>query len=171
MTASFGDTSFQVQISGVDEIKAKMAKLPPALIPACEMAVANYLLLQLTKNEIPAWKKVTRASVYGSTFQSDKQRRWFFWALSHGVIDVPYIRNGKHGGVSSQWFIRQNAQGVLLSNDDPAAIYVYGDNTQNKLLGVIGWKRISTITEEKSRNLSGVLDRAAKKAIKDQGLS
>ena len=30
-------------------------------------------------------------------FKSDKQRRYFFWALSNGVLQVPYVRTGKLG--------------------------------------------------------------------------
>ena len=30
-------------------------------------------------------------------FKTAKQRRYFFWALSNGVIQVPYVRTGKLG--------------------------------------------------------------------------
>jgi len=56
--------------------------------------------------------------------------------------------------------------GVILQNHDPAAKYVYGDTTQNKLIGVIGWKTITTIVTERVKALSGVLKRAADKALK-----
>lgn len=162
---------FQIDIPTVlrtsKQAQAQIARIPTAVIPACEMAAANYILNQLVTKEVPPWKKVTRRSVYGVPFQSTKQRNWFFWALAHGMIDVPYRRRGKHGGIGTQWHILQTKEGVLLRNDDPAAQYVYGDTTQNRLIGAIGWKKIGTIIEEKSKNLGGVLKRAADKAIRD----
>ena len=163
--------AFQIEISGIKEVEKQLKALAPAVLPACEMAIANYLLLQLTTKEVPPYKRVTRRSVYGKPFQSARQRRWFFWALKHSVIDVPYRRRGKHGGISTQWVILQRGKGVdtvvTLQNDDPAAQYVYGDGTQNKLIGRIGWKTIGQITASKVKNLGGVIKRAADKAIKD----
>ncbi len=165
-----GDAQFNIRISGVEQLQAKLAKLGPAVRRECEIAVANYLLLQIIK-DVPPYKKVTRRSVYGVPFASAKQRRWFFWALSTGQIDVPYRRRGKHGGIATQWHIQQTKNAVWIYNDDPAATYVYDDIWQNKLIGRIGWRTISAIVQAKTANLKAVVDRAAKKAIKKQGLS
>ncbi len=165
-----GDAVLNVRVTGIKEIQAKLKKLPGVIVRDCELAVANYMLNQLVTKEIPPYKKVTRRSVYGVPFASDKQRRWFFFALSHGMIDVPYRRRGKAGGIASRWHIQQTKNNVFLYNDDPAATWVYGDTTQNKLIGRIGWKTISTITDKKKKQLDRVLDRAAKKALKKLGL-
>jgi hypothetical protein len=166
-----GDATFTVRVTGLDALQKKLNALGPAIRADCEIAVANYLVGQLVNKEVPPYKKVSRRSVYGVPFASDKQRRWFFFALSHGMIDVPYRRRGKSGGVASQWHIRQAKSGVWLYNDDPAAVWVYGDNTQNKLIGKIGWRTISAIVDAKRSNLNKVIDRAAKAAIKKRGLS
>ncbi len=168
-------------MKSVDAVQKQLAKVPPYLLPTCQMAAANYILNVLIKQEIPPPKRVTRRSVYGVPFASDKQRRWFFWALSNGIIDVPYRRRGKNSGIQSKWHINQkggsipidggsvaNPAGyqVILANDDPGAKYVYGDDTQNKLIGRIGWKKITVIVEERSKQLSGVVLRAANSALK-----
>lgn len=165
-----GDSVFQVRVTGLKELQVKLAKLPALIVRDCELAVANYMLNQLVTKEIPPYKRVTRRSVYGVPFASEKQRRWFFFALSHNLIDVPYRRRGKVGGIASRWHIQQTKNNVFLYNDDPAASWVYGDVTQNKLIGRIGWKTISTITDEKKKQLNRVLDRAAKIAIKKMKL-
>jgi len=162
---------FQIDVPTVlrtsKQASAQLAKLAPAIIPAVEMAAANYLLNVITNKAVPPQKKITRVSVYGVPFKTTKQRLWFFWAKAHGIIDVPYMRRGKHGGLSTQWHIRKGKNGVMLENDDPAAKWVYGDDTQNKLIGAIGWRVISVIVSERSRNLGRVTVRAANRAIKE----
>jgi hypothetical protein len=165
-----GDAVLNIRITGMKELQAKLAKLGPLVKRDCEIAAANYLLLQIVK-DVPPWKKVTRRSVYGVPFQSDKQRRWFFFALSHGMIDVPYRRRGKSGGIASRWHIQQTKNNVFIYNDDPAAVYVYDDMWQNKLVGRIGWRTINVIVASKAKQLDRVLDRAAKASIKRQGLA
>lgn len=155
-------------LSDIDKVQKQLAKIPPAVIPAVEMAVANYLLNVLVKQEIPPQKRVTRRSVYGKPFESERQRRWFFWALKHSIIDVPYRRRGRHGGIATQWHIRVKSknEGIVLYNDDEGAKYVYGDATQNRLIQRIGWKTIGQILRERVKQLGGVMKRAADKAIK-----
>lgn len=162
--------SFYIDIPTVSrtskQVIRQLERIPPALIPEVEMAIANYLLNVIIKQEIPPEKRVTRRSVYGVPFKTPKMRRWFFWALAHSLIDVPYRRRGKHGGIQTQWHIVQEDKSLTLRNDDPAAKYVYGDDTQNKLIKAIGWKVISTIVQERLKNLGGVAKRAADKALK-----
>ena len=44
-------------------------------------------------------------------FKTAKQRRYFFWAVSNGVIQVPYVRTGKLGQ-SWTWKITTTANGL-----------------------------------------------------------
>lgn len=44
-------------------------------------------------------------------FKSAKQRRYFFWAVSNGVIQVPYVRTGKLGQ-SWTWKITTTPNGL-----------------------------------------------------------
>ena len=154
-------------LADIERVKKQLAKVPLDVLPDVEMAVANYLINALATQEVPPYKKVTRTEVYGKPFQTEKQRRWFFWALGHNLIDVPYIRRGKRGGLSTQWhLINKKGGGVVVENQDPAAIYVYGDTTQNQLIARIGWKTVGTIVNERAKKLNGVILRAANKALK-----
>ena len=41
-------------------------------------------------------------------FKSAKQRRYFFWALKQGIIEIPYVRTGKLG---QSWIARIDETG------------------------------------------------------------
>lgn len=45
------------------------------------------------------------------TFKSAKQRRYFFWALKEGLIQVPYVRTGKLGQ-SWTWKVTVTGSGL-----------------------------------------------------------
>lgn len=48
---------------------------------------------------------------YPKMLRTEKQRRWFFWALREGVIHVPYTRTGKLGQ-SWTWKIDMTGSGL-----------------------------------------------------------
>jgi hypothetical protein len=165
---------FSINVTGLDQVQAKLSKLPSALRAEVDIAVANYLIDVLVNKEVPPYKHVRRAAAYpetGDGFFSPKQRRWFFWALKHGRIDYPYRRRGKHGGIASQWHIIRSGEDLHLVNDDPAAVYLYGDQQQARQLGMVGWTKIGIILAWRMKNVQGVLNRAANKAIEKVGLS
>lgn len=45
------------------------------------------------------------------TFKTERQRRYFFWALSKGLIKVPYVRTGKLGQ-SWTWHVTPTGSGL-----------------------------------------------------------
>lgn len=75
-----------------------------------------------------------RSSSKRMVFKSDKQRRWFFWALRSGQIDVPYRRTGTLG---KSWttdvrVTSENIRGVL-GNVRPYAPYVQDEERQAQM--------------------------------------
>jgi len=48
---------------------------------------------------------------YPKMLRTAKQRRYFFWALKQGIIQVPYVRTGKLGQ-SWTWEITQTSAGL-----------------------------------------------------------
>jgi hypothetical protein len=48
---------------------------------------------------------------YPQMLRTEKQRRWFFWALHNGLIQVPYVRRGKLG---QSWNTSVTASGNSL---------------------------------------------------------
>ena len=48
---------------------------------------------------------------YPKMLRTEKQRRYFFWALKEGLIQVPYVRTGKLGQ-SWTWKVTTTASGL-----------------------------------------------------------
>ena len=158
-----------VNISGMDKIVDKLKKLPAAVGDAATEAGSKYLLNVLVNKEIPTYRHVTRAQAYGSTFSSDKQRRFVFAALRDGRIVVPYQRRGKSGGVQSAWEIHGSGKQVTITNGDPAAKWIYSEMQAN-LNRMIGWLRVSQIIDKYTKQIVGAFDRGVKTALKKLGL-
>ena len=120
--------------------------------------VAKYMLNVL--RAYPPYRKVTRESVYGAPFQSDKQRRWFFAALNDGSLQLPYKRTQQ---LSNGWQIVGEGAKTILVNEVPHAKYAYGGN---RLLGAIGWKRLEQIVSERKAKIQEIIKAAVKKALR-----
>lgn len=67
-------------------------------------------------------------------FQSEKQRRWFFWALRSGQIEVPYRRSGTLG---KSWTtdVRATSENIrgVLGTIRPYAQYVQDEELQAQM--------------------------------------
>ena len=157
----------------VDKIKEKLGKLVPGYIDAGSEAASKYLLDVLVNKEIPEWRKVTRTSVYGEPFKTDKQRRFFFAALADGRIEVPYQRRGKSDGIQSNWKIEGSGAEVTLTNDAPAAVYLYDNQKQSLFMGLmgIGWSKIGVILRQYTPQMVRSFMTAGRNYIRNIGLN
>ena len=156
-------------IIDIDRIREKLKALPPAAGDAGVEQASNYLINVLVRKEIPPYKYVSRREAYGRTFQSDKQRRWFFWALRSGKLVIPYRRRSPRGGLAASWIITGSGMERKLENRLPAAYWVYSQN-QAKQLGLAGWKRISAILSQYEKNIVASFERGVRSAIARLGL-
>ena len=156
----------------VDKIIAKLDKLAPGYIDAGSEAASKLLLDALINKEIPDWRKVTRESVYGETFKSDKQRRFFFAALADGTIQVPYLRRGKSGGIQSTWNLEGSGAKVTITNRDPVSIYLYDNQKQSLFMGWMGmgWNKIGVILAQYTPQMIRSFMNAGRNYIKKLGL-
>jgi len=68
------------------------------------------------------------------TFKTAKQRRYFFWAVQHGVITVPYRRTGKLGQ-SWTWRITFTPNGLrgTVGTNYKAAPWVQNVHSQARI--------------------------------------
>ncbi len=155
-----------VEVQGIAEIKAKLAKLPKAAQDIVVDDVSKYYL-NVFRDSQPPPKYVTRFRAYGVTFFSAKQRRWFFAALRDGRISVPYTRTQ---GLRKSW--RQIDRGArsFIVNDSPGAPFVVGDETQSRHEKLVGWFRTNELMQSKVAKAVKVADGSMKKAIKKVGL-
>lgn len=79
-------------------------------------------------------------------FKTDKQRRWFFWALDAGLINVPYIRTGR---LANSWRAEQKGKGEwAIANSAEYASWVVGRGAQSHYHKNHWWIAQDIIDEE-----------------------
>ena len=86
---------------------------------------------------------MSRKAAYGQSFFSDKQRRWFFWALGSGLIKPG--QNNRTGTLGDGWRIVQSGpKQIDLVNEVPYAKFVQGTITeQARQPRMAGWKSVT----------------------------
>ena len=155
-----------IVIEGLTALLPKLRSLPSVLKEEVIKDVTDYSL-EVLREEQPPQKYVTRKAAYGQTFQSDKQRRWFFAALDSGEINVPYRRTGQ---LAKSWQVSRSENGAVFTNKAPGASYVMGSPGQSRHEKMVGWKQIGNIVERQLSGMSSkfrtVLATAYQKAIR-----
>jgi hypothetical protein len=129
-----------IEVQGLSTLLPKLKSLPKELKAEVIKDVSDFSLEVLHEQQPPP-NYVTRTAAYGKPFQSDRQRRWFFWALEAGNIQVPYHRTG---GMANAWKVTPNADGALITNDSPGAQWVMGEQ-QSRHEKLVGWSTIGHI--------------------------
>lgn len=157
----------KIEILNYKEIESKLNKLPIEAADVCAGEVQDYML-NVMRSDQPSPNYVTRKAAYGQPFQSDKQRRWFFWALNSGAINVPYHRTQE---LSKGWHIVNRGLLGYLVNYTKGASYVVGERNQSRHEAMVGWKKASQQISERLDKINKIIDAAAKKAIRKLGLS
>lgn len=120
-----------------------VAKMKADLVDVMNMAVEEGKTFM---REYPPRRNITRASVYGEPFVSDKQRRWFFAALRDGSLMVPRTRTMT---LAKSWNEGSGVQveadrivGTIGSNANlaPYNMYVQSSEKQSMFMAALGWK-------------------------------
>jgi hypothetical protein len=150
-----------VKIRGAEEVEAFLATVPYGAKGLAAQAYAAYLLGNDKHGlkHYPAYKSITRKQAYGKSFETDKQRSWFFWALKNGTLSVPYNRtnNMKNG-----WVVSGKKWTPKLKNQIPYVTHVMDDTKQSRLSKLIGWRKVSKVISD---NVLGAM-RSANAAVK-----
>jgi hypothetical protein len=129
---------YTLKVTGIKEISAKLKKAPAGF--RVLLTVVAQTLVEVLREYAP-WKKITRESVYGSTFKTDRQRRAFFAKLRSGEISVPFRRTGAQG---KAWRIESvDNSKASFSNRSKGVGFTRGEN-QTKLHAVMGWVKAIT---------------------------
>ena len=153
-------------VSGIEELKRKLERFPEPVQDAAIDEVTPYLINQW--QIYPPKKRVKRRKVYGRTFDSDRQRRWFFMALKRGIITVPYRRTQT---LRRGWKQVGKGRKSLIVNETPYAQYAQGEeDQQNKLLQAVGWIPASDVFEKRADKIDQKLFVGAQKGLKKEGL-
>jgi hypothetical protein len=131
----------KVTIIGTDKTIEQLGRIMPQ-IKAALLAGADTIKGKIAK--YPPVNRPSRASVYGTTFVSDAQRRWFF---AVGIHQTPSRRSGDLG---RGWFVKEGGEleAIISSGaNTPYAPYVQDRDGQSKYMGAVGWIPAQTIAE------------------------
>jgi hypothetical protein len=154
-----------IEIKGMDEAIKKLEDLGQLRkVHAGIRAAGMYIKGKIAK--YPPRKHVSIASLGG--WKSDKQRRWFFWALKEGKIDVPYRRgiSPSSEALGRKWTSRYDRSKfeAVVGNNVSYARFVMGDK-QTKMMKRIGWKSIETVATEETKRVQEYVFDAVRRAI------
>ena len=105
----------------------------------------------------PGYNYVDRTSAYGFPFFTDKQRRYFFWALGEGIIN-PGQDNRTHN-FRDNWKVRGDLYRQTIYNDVPYGKWLMSEG-QARQPAQVGWRRISEVVKS---NMKGAIRYAKQK--------
>lgn len=145
-----------IRIEGLEPLLKKIrsiAELQPVIggIKAAALHLKGKLAIY------PEQKHLTRASVYGSPFKSDKQRRFFFWALRTGEIEVTYRRGESPGSQTfgRRWTIRTSNRGLTaeVGNNAAYGMLLMDKERQSKYHAAVGWTTTDDVIAEETETI------------------
>lgn len=161
--------SAEIEIVGLEPLIRKLDSLGKMRTVKLVMKAAG-LYVKGKVSVAPAVKRMTRASVYGEPFKTERQRRFFFAAMRNGTIEVPYIRNSSPGSeaITKRWGIVVSPDGmeVTIGNNASYARLVHGaDGEQSKYLGLVGWRRADEVAQVEQKVVYGMIEDALQREI------
>lgn len=93
-------------------------------------------------------------------FKTDKQRRYFFWALRNGKITVPYRRTGTAG---RKWTTEVSLDGRTgrVGNNVPYGRVLYDESYEkySHYHAETGWPTIQKVARSEQSAVAGYFDR------------
>lgn len=154
-----------VDIQGIEKVLDTLVQIPSAAMDATERAAGRYLRDRLQKYPKPQ-KSIRRRVAFpetGDGFFTEKQRRWFWWALRTGRLRLPYKRTG---ALRQGWQFIQGGAGSVLINETHYAKFVQGDGTQSRQLGLGGWRTIENVIKDGEKGMVAAMEAATAQAMK-----
>lgn len=146
-------TTISITVEGAEELLQKATKMPIEIARALNAGGVH------VKGKIatyPPRANLTRKQVYGTSFKSDKQRRWFF---ANGIHQTPYKRTTQLG---QSWSVQQPQpfQVIVGSSRDDYGPYVQGADQQSLYHKAQGWKTTDQVANEESGHVTGLVKKA-----------
>lgn len=133
-----------VEVQGIDPLLRVLVEITSEEIQSI-VTRKTAMFLRNKMQRYPIQRYVGRAEAYGKTFQSDKQRRWFFAALRSGELQIPY---GRTNQLSAGWqLVNYGGADWALENSVPYVGYVQGE-PQSRMMQMRGWRTINQVMDE-----------------------
>ena len=164
-----------IEVQGIDKIQKALERFPRQIARylgmAGQEAAGRVIFPTVGIKRYPPRKSISRREVYGQSFESEKQRRWFFAALKEGRIDVPYRRGQSPGSerLCTQWYATVKGFSTEIGNRASYASLVVGEE-QSRMMAARGWRRLVDVVSEEMRRITAVYQAWVDKLIRDLGL-
>lgn len=94
--------SIRYRLDGYDRVGKRLQRVASKYKDATDEAVGKWAKEQRRNLKSPSRYPSQRNAP--QPLKTDRQRRWFFWALNAGIISVPYNRTGR---LASSWRARK----------------------------------------------------------------
>ena len=100
-----------------------------------------------------------------------KQRGWFFWALKHGKIEVPYRRGQSPGSekLGASWTkrVRRGSQGIVATIGTKASYArLVMDDKRQATIHRGRWQTVQKVMKDKQREVKRFFEIAVKRWVK-----
>lgn len=134
---------YSIKIEGIGDTVQRLDSVKPAVSSAL---LAGAIHVKGAIAQYPAQSHPTRKSVYGSSFASDRQRRWFF---AVGIHQTPY---GRTTNLAKRWAIESSMDGwmQIVGNNTAYGPYVQGYGEQSLYHRAQGWLTIDQVAENET---------------------
>jgi hypothetical protein len=160
------------EVIGLDKIQARLKKLPPEASDAGIDEANKYLVTVL--REYPTYKYVSRKAAYGKTWESDKQRIAVMIKLRENgdwVNGVYTPHPHRTQEFRRGWQILGRGRNSLIANEVPYGKWLMDNEDQARQPGMVGWKKIKSVIDERMKRIVEKFEVGVNKAIKKLGLA
>ena len=150
-------------IRGVVELKRKLAKLVDmrSIVPALEASAVH------VKGKVSKYPHGNQHRP--QPFKTEKSRRFFFWALRQGIIEVPYRRGQSPGSEDhgQSWTIKGMKGGLqqVIGSDTSYGRLLQDADAQTAYHKATGWRTVQDVAEEEADDVLAYLKRAVDKIL------
>ena len=153
-------TKVTIDLDGLDEVLARLERvgsLAPlrAGVAAAALQIKGYIARYPPKR--PREMRFT-----------DRQRRFFFWALRQGIIEVPYQRGQSPGSedLSQRWTIklRQHGLTAIVGNNASYVRYVQ-DRDRQSSYHKGNWQTAQDVAERHAAEVTNIIRLAIEQAL------
>ena len=145
-------TTIIITVEGVEALAGKAGRVVP-VVSAALLAGGVHVKGKIAT--YPAQAHLTRKEVYGSSFVSDRQRRWFF---AIGINQTPYSRTSQLG---QSWAVAQpQPLQVIVGNATPYGPFVQGAGSQTLYHKRQMWKNTDDIANSEASAVANLVKQA-----------
>lgn len=155
----------KLEVINLQEVLAKIIDLPEDIADVAVTDVNTYMLNIL--RGYPPYKYVPYKKAYGG-WKSEKQRRFVMAAIRDGRIKPGQPNRSQ--SYSRGWRAVGSGRNQYLQNATRYAAYLQGDDSQARMMGIIGWKKLTRVLEERAPRINEIIDAAIKKVFRKRKL-